>query len=688
MDDVVARPAAEGLNETKTTYSTCYMCTTNCPITVVSQGDEILDISHPECVRATAMLEQRESDKRLVHAMIRDRAEDDWRMVNWDDAVADAAGRLDAIRKNDGADKVAFVVGYTKESRPYMRRIANAFGSPHYITESSCCFGATFVASELTFGEDYNHFFQAGRMRQEEARCRVVWSNNPKDSLIPYSRHYLLAESAKVPVIVVDPRRTSIAEAAEIHLQPRPGTDGALALGWAHVILNEGLEDRAFLDRYAHGFDEYREYVKDFTPERVEEITRVPAEKIVAAARLYATSKPAQITISQEALVQHTNGLQTHRAVMLLSALTGNLDVKGGNRPWPERLKQKGVAAGSGVENAPGKRMGHERFPLFVDHYNEGQAMLLAESIEQGKIKGVVAMGTNLMMWPNSNRLEKALRTLDVFLVADFFDTPTVDAASVFLPTATHLERQDLVTTLGGRVQYRPAAVSPRGAAHGDTEMLFDLAAALGHGDQFWGGDIHASYAERMTPLTMGFDDLPKNGKSMNEDLGERREREYEDVGFKTPTGKVEFSSTELAGIGQDALPVYREPKWSPVSAPEVAKDYPLVLTSGGRSNNFTHSQGRNLETLRKREPHPRIQMNPKDAAARGISDGDDVVISSPVASIGMKAWVTDIILDGVVHAPHGWREANINSLYPDDNLDPVSGYPSFKSSLCQVEKA
>ena len=688
MDDVVARPAAEGLNETKTTYSTCYMCTTNCPITVVSQGDEILDISHPECVRATAMLEQRESDKRLVHAMIRDRAEDDWRMVSWDDAIADAAGRLDAIRRNDGADKVAFVVGYTKESRPYMRRIANAFGSPHYITESSCCFGATFVASELTFGEDYNHFFQAGRMRQEEARCRVVWSNNPKDSLIPYSRHYLLAEAGKVPVIVVDPRRTSIAEAAEIHLQPRPGTDGALALGWAHVILNEGLEDRDFLDRHAHGFDEYREYVKDFTPERVEEITRVPAEKIAAAARLYATSKPAQITISQEALVQHTNGLQTHRAVMLLSALTGNLDVKGGNRPWPERLKQKGVAAGGGVENAPGKRMGHERFPLFVDHYNEGQAMLLAESIEQGKIKGVVAMGTNLMMWPNSNRLEKALRTLDVFLVADFFDTPTVDAASVFLPTATHLERQDLVTTLGGRVQYRPAAVSPRGAAHGDTEMLFDLAAALGHGDQFWGGDIHASYAERMTPLTMGFDDLPRNGKSMNEDLGERREREYEDVGFKTPTGKVEFASTELAGIGQDALPVYREPKWSPVSAPEVAKDYPLVLTSGGRSNNFTHSQGRNLETLRKREPHPRIQMNPKDAAARGISDGDDVVISSPVNAIGMKAWVTDIILDGVVHAPHGWREANINSLYPDDNLDPVSGYPSFKSSLCQVEKA
>ena len=687
MDDVGTSLSGENLSNAKITHSSCYMCTSDCPITVTSQGDEILDISHPDCVRATAMLEQRESKDRLVHAMRRDSAADAWTGVSWDNAITHAAAKMHAIKEAHGPDAMAFVVGYTKESRPYMRRLANAYGSAQYITESSCCFGATYVAAELTLGADYNHLFQMGRVRHEETKCRVVWSNNAKESLIPYQKHFSVAEADRVPTICVDPRRTATANAAEIHLQPRPGTDGALALGWGHVILRDGLEDRAFLDTYGHGVTEYETYVKDFTPARVEEITGVPAASIVAAARLYATCKPSIIQVSQEALTQHSNGVQNYRAITLLMALTGNLDVKGGNRAWPERLKQKGVAVGGGVVKAPGNPMGHDRFPKFIDHYNEGQAMLLAESIEQGKIRGVLAMGTNLMMWPNSNRLEKALKSLDLFVVADFFETPTVRAANVFLPTATHLERQSLVAGLAGRVQYRPAAVAPRGEAHGDTEMLFDLAQALGYGEQFWNGDIHASFDERMTSLDIGFEDLDPNGKASKVDLGNRPEREYEEVGFKTPTGKVEFVSSELEEVGMNGLPTWVEPLWSPVSTPEIAKDYPLVLTSGGRSANFTHSQGRNLEILRKREPHPRVQISPADAAERGISHDDDVMISSPVGTITMKAWLTGTVLPGVVHAPHGWSSANINSLFPDGNLDPISGYPTFKSSLCQVAK-
>lgn len=687
MDDIVTSLKNADLTNAKVTHSSCYMCTSDCPIIVTSQGDEILDISHPDCVRATAMLEQRESEDRLIHAMTRENAAEAWMEVSWEDAVRRAALKMQAIKSDYGADAMAFVVGYTKESRPYMRRLANAFGSAQYITESSCCFGATYLAAELTLGEDYNHLFQMGRIRHEETNCRVVWSNNAKESLIPYQKHFSLAEADRVPTICVDPRRTATAEAADIHLQPRPGTDGALALGWGHVILRDGLEDREFLDEYGHGVNEYEAYVSDFTPERVEKITGVPASSIVTAATLYATNRPSVIQVSQEALTQHSNGVQNYRAITLLMALTGNLDVRGGNRGWPERLKQKGVAVGSGVAKAPGIAMGQERFPKFIEHYNEGQAMLLAESIEQGAIKGVFAMGTNLMMWPNSERLDAALRTLDLFVVADFFDTPTVQAANVFLPTATHLERQALVAGMAGRVQYRPAAVAPRGDAHGDTEMLFDFAHALGFEEQFWGGDIHASFDERLTPLDIGFSDLDPTGKAQKIDLGKRPEKEYEQIGFKTPTGKVEFVSTELEEIGLDGLPTWKEPAWSPISTPDIAEDYPLVLTSGGRSANFTHSQGRNLEILRKREPHPRVQISLPDAKERGISNDDDVVISSPVGAVTMKAWVTDKILPGVVHAPHGWSIANINSLYPDDNLDPISGYPTFKSSLCEVEK-
>ncbi|MBT7956375.1 MAG: molybdopterin-dependent oxidoreductase, partial [Rhodospirillaceae bacterium] len=321
--------------------------------------------------------------------------------------------------------------------------------------------------------------------------------------------------------------------------------------------------------------------------------------------------------------------------------------------------------------------------------YNEGQAMLLADYIEQGRIKALVSYGTNLMMWPNSNRLAEALKKLEVFSVCDFFDNPTVDAATVFLPAATHLERQSLIMALNGRVQYRPAAVAPRGQARGDTEMMFKLADALGLHNQFWGGDIKASFEERLSSTELDFADLPENGKSINLKLAEIPEKNYQTVGFKTPSGKIEFDSARLRAEGHDGLPTYKEPYWSPAGSPEIAADYPLVLSTGIRGKTYSHSQGRQLETLRVREPEPRAQINPEDAAERGIQDGDRMEIASPLGRIEVTAWVTDAILKGVVHAPHGWAEANCNALIPDgEALDPITGYPPFKSSLCQVTRA
>jgi anaerobic selenocysteine-containing dehydrogenase len=149
----------------------------------------------------------------------------------------------------------------------------------------------------------------------------------------------------------------------------------------------------------------------------------------------------------------------------------------------------------------------------------------------------------------------------------------------------------------------------------------------------------------------------------------------------------VEFTSTELEKAGFDALPIYREPQWSPVSTPEIAQDYPLVLTSGGRTRNYTHSQGRLLTKLTVREPDPRVQIHPVDAAARAIEEGDWIEISSPIGKIEMRAWLTDDVAPGVVQAVHGWETANINELVPDTDLDPISGFPPFGSGLCQIAR-
>jgi anaerobic selenocysteine-containing dehydrogenase len=173
----------------------------------------------------------------------------------------------------------------------------------------------------------------------------------------------------------------------------------------------------------------------------------------------------------------------------------------------------------------------------------------------------------------------------------------------------------------------------------------------MGMGGDFWDGDIHASFDARLEGTGLSSGGLPASGEPIQMEIREPEERGFLKKGFETPTGKVEFVSTILEGAGCEGLPLYREPHWSPVSTPDLAKDFPLVLTSGARSRTYTHSQGRQLETLRSREPEPKLQMSPADA----------------------------------VSAPHGWTDADVNLLIPDSGLDPISGFPPFKSSLCQV---
>ena len=668
------------------TYSSCYMCAFDCPITVDSIGSEVVDIDHPGCVRATALGEQRDSDKRLLHPQLRDSAGDAWRTVTGGEAVSQTARRLLEIREKYGPQAIAFAVGYTKEVRPYLQRLAYGFGTSHYIAEDSCCYAAGVIAANLTFGPQYGHYLGPSRVNSAETRCRLVWSNNPKESRPPDDWH-VLDNASRMPTIVVDPRRTALARRAAIHLMLRPGTDGALALSFANVIFSEGLEDKSFLKDHALGLEAYKEYVREFTPQRAGEITGVDPEKIVAAARLYATSHPAQLTISPRATTHHSNGLQNHRAVILLSAICGNLDVTGGNRPSYDRLKAKDISQYDEIMPTLGSPMGKAKFPLFIEHYREGQAMCLADTIESGEVRAVFSIGMAITMWPNSKRLEKALRSLECFVVSDYFPNVTRDAATISFPAATSLERQSIIIGDRGRLQYRPAAVPPRGEAIGDTELVFDLAQALGLSDIFWGGDIHASFDERLQTTGVGFRDLPEDGRSIDVEAPLSMDRSYRSNGFSTPSGKVEFTSTELEKAGFDALPIYREPQWSPVSTPEIAKDYPLVLTSGARTRNYTHSQGRLLPKLHVREPDPRVQINPVDAAARAIDDGAWIEISSPLGNIEMRAWVTDEVAPGVVQAVHGWESANINELVPDTSLDPISGFPAFGSGLCQIAR-
>jgi anaerobic selenocysteine-containing dehydrogenase len=279
----------------------------------------------------------------------------------------------------------------------------------------------------------------------------------------------------------------------------------------------------------------------------------------------------------------------------------------------------------------------------------------------------------------------ESLKKLDFIAVTEYFPTPGMRLADVVLPIASWLERPILETTMGGHIRLIEPAIKPVGESRSEWEIYSELAERLGFGNQFWDGDFRKCVDYILEPSGIRYDYLKQHSEGVQLKSSKKHP---EHIGFPTPSGKIEIASSLLVKHGIEPLPVYKEPPESPLSQPDLAMSYPLVLTSGARVLSYTHSQFRNIGRLRRLMPYPLVDINPIDARSRGIQHGDAVVISSPRGSIKMKANVTDTILNGVVSTPHHWPdEANVNLLIDDKNLDPISGFPAFKSQLCQVSR-
>ncbi|NEX21246.1 molybdopterin-dependent oxidoreductase [Thiorhodococcus mannitoliphagus] len=688
-----------------TKKSTCYECDANCQIEVeLDQAGEPVSIKGPDCPRCYAQIDRRNHPERLLYPLRRvgPKGRGEFERISWDEALETIAERLGRVKAEHGAPSVAFFAGYTKEARPQLQRLAHAFGSPNYLTESGCCFSATMVAEKVTFGYKVK---TTSTVVSPKTRCHLIWSTNPRGSIPPFDSHPLVNLKPRRRMIVVDPRRTPMVDQADIHLQIRPGTDGALALGFHHLIFANAWQDQAFLDEWCSGVEAFQDYVREFTPERVADICGIDEQDLRRAVEIFATTPPAQITLSPTATVQHSNGFQNHRALILLSAVTGNLDREGGNRFFNDKVLPKPIELFDHCRNNLPPRIGDEVYPIWTRYWPAGQSMLLPDCILDGRpqqVHALLAMGINTAMWPNSKRMEQALAALDFFAVTDFFHNPATLQADIVLPAATSLERPALIAYPGcayqGELRYRRAVVEPKGEARPDGAIFLEIAQRLGMGAQFWEGDLEASWAEAAEGIPEELrEEVYSNPDGVIvyadaiEDLVEHgfldADRLYRLRGFPTASGKVEFDSSELREAGHDGLPSYREPAESPVATPEIALDYPLVLTSGARTKFDTHSQHQYIERMRRAVPNPLVEIHPLDADPRGICDGETVAVRSPRGLVRFVARVTDKVKPGVVHCSHGWNSANINELTDDRHLDPISGFPPFKSGLCQVER-
>lgn len=695
--------------------TTCRFCLVRCGMRVYREGGAVVKIDgdpdHPLskgflCVKGRASLDIAHSPHRLSQPLRRagERGSGQWTPVSWNEALDDIAARLREIIQRHGGRAISTQSLPPKDAFVY-DLFAKLVGATVFKHDSHQCFTPQIIADRLTFGRlaTYPSFDDENLA---DARCVVAWGVNFHATNPSKGVWVEAARKRGADVIVMDPRPILAARRASLWLRVRPGTDAILALGMLHVILTEGLFDAAFVRQWTHGFDQLRDHVRPYTSEHVSQVTWVPAEDIVAAARMYARAKPAAL-FTFIGTIMGGNCIDTVRALGLLVAVTGNVDVRGGNRlhlPPPIRIGRYGDLRSETL-------LGAEKFPLFsgpeamVTPYAHPAHVIKA--MLEGDPYPIRALWTDcnpVVAVENTGTIVAALKKLDLLVVSELFMTPTAHLADYVLPITMHLE-SDAITEYSGLpyVSARQKAMDPRGEAREEGEAVLEVLRRMGYADQL-PADSHRGLLDyRLQPAGVDFDEFARRVVVRGQDV----ERKYErgllrrdgQPGFDTPTGKIELFSTVLERYGYRPLPVHQEPYSNIRDPEELAREYPLIMISGTRSIHFYSTMGLEVERLRRTHPDPLLELSPECAELHGIQNGDWVWIESPWSSrrVRRKARVTAGMHERVVNAEGLWYlpgedpvesalavGANTLTLL-SDAFDPVVGGSMARCVPCRI---
>ena len=690
--------ASAPTGETKVIKSVCMACFQVCGINAYIKGGKLVKVEGMEehpcthgviCVRGENLPNIIYSPDRLKYPMMKNK-DGSWRRVSWDEALDAIASKLQQIKKEYGAHSVALSVGSIGAENilisAFAQRFRGAFTTPNFFSIEAHCFRSRIMARLFTFGtyplED-----------PDNSDLIILWAHNPDSSEPPVADRIYKALERGLKLIVIDPKQIPLAKRG-IHIQLRPGTDCALALGMMNVIITEGLYDKEFVEKYTSGFDKLVEHVKDYPPEKVAKICGVKADDIRKISRMFAEAKGASIIQAVNALDQHVNGFQTNRALAILHAITGNYDKPGA---WCTNPFMRLADLRLPVEGEP---IGADAHPVFRSFWGMtspyGQQMMLPDAILSEKpypIKAMIISGNNpVAAWPDSKKLTKAFGKLDMLVVMDLFMTETAKLATIVLPACSSFETISLAYNYGlvfgmPYVMLGKKMIEPLGECWPDWKFYSELGRRMGYGEHFpWETDEEV-VAHMMEP----------SGITTKQLLEEHPEgvwfgKRCYDVNapkqIRTPSGKIELYSETLAKAGYDPIPVHREPSQSPVSNPKLAKEYPLILVTGVRLPQYTHWQMRNIPQLRKLAPDPIAEVNPATAKKYGVADGDMIIVETTGGQIKVKASLTKDLMPGVVSLTHGWEgELNANVLTKLEPTDPVTGYAEFRNIACRIKK-
>jgi anaerobic selenocysteine-containing dehydrogenase len=689
------------------------------------------------CARSGLALEYHDHPERVNFPLKRigARGEGRWQQISWEHALDEIAETLCAIRDEHGPEAVQALGGSHKGPGDAAAwRWCNLWGTPNRMHQGKNCGEAEFLAEWAVYG----NLSPVGLPPVEGVtQCCILWGANPPagSGYIAW-KPWVEAQKQGTKLVVVDPRRSESAEKADIWVRLRPGTDGALAYGMLNVIINEGLYDREFVDRWCLGFDELKSLVEKYTPEEVEAITWVPAAQIIEVARLYATSKPAQLTFGLGVVEQGKATLSAVLGKAFLRAVTGNLDVPGGQvfddvpeltahreeMHWeslidhPLRTRDNVSAHLWPIASVRGLKLFREAMAK-VHPKGPGPAAYMvypaptcvwSAILEEDPypIKAIITQGTNtLVALPNARRIYQALKSdnLQLHVVMDHWMTPTAQLADYVLPASDGLERPNIggMWGFGNPVSSAPRVVSPRYERRDDYQLWRELGNRLGQ-EGYWPDTLEGWFDKLLEPSKISFSEL--TSRDLPWLFHAPQSKRYEEKGFPTFSGKVELVSSILEKLGYDPMPDFEEPFWSPVSTPELAKEYPLVLTSGANSPFYYRSQHRHLKKMRQHHPCATLQIHPETAKGLGISDGDWAHVETPLGRVKQKAQLFEGVDPRVVHADGLWWypeqpsnepslsgvwEGNINAILPDDfDHTDFAGDNHFRGLLCRVHRA
>jgi len=688
--------------------STCGICQIGCGILVHVENGRVTKIEgDPEsplnkgamCPKGLASLEYLYHPDRLLRPLKRigKRGEGNWLPIGWDEALDIVAGELTKAKDNYGTESVAFITGSFKGGfqGQYFNRFANVFGSPNFAIQGHVCMGPRVNASMITYG-----FYAIPDFEYPPASI-VVWGKNLSANLFHVYERLARAVERGSKLMVIDPRNIFDSFKADLWLKPRPGSDLALALGMINVIINENLYDKDFVEQWTVGFDELREHVQDYTPEKVSDITWVPPETIRQASRFYATNKPACMQWGN-AIDHGVNNFQTARALCILRAITGNLEQPGGDVRWlppPIDLMSPRFTLEEKVSHEVRQRRvtSLDKLLPFFSYALPQDVIKAMRYGDPYPLRTACVSGCNpLITYSNAQEVYQAFLNLDFLVVADMFMTPTALLADIVLPVTTYLEFDGIVSpNYSIPIASVQQKVTRVGECRSDYEIVNGLARLLGLGEYFWDTEEQCLDAI-LTPCGISFDEFRKLGAL----VGNKLYRSYQSQGLPTPSGKVELYSSRLNEWGFDPLPIYYEGPETPLSAAELVEEYPLVLTSG-KLGCYRHSGGRQIASLRKIHADPITYLHPDTASNLGIVNGDWVYIETKRGKIKQKAILSPdvdprvVVVDYAWWFPEGstsdlydWSKSNINILTDDQPpFNRETGGSNLRGIVCKVYK-